>query len=282
MMLCLLLAALLSGCGAKERDTAAEDTSISEQIRQEQEESKETGAEQASEKAVDVKTPDTGILIGKSSIWQWKDSENRTLLTAKVNNISVRICENQEVEKNLAAFFQEREAAFLDTLKIYRELSIQALTETETARAEETAEFRPYYLEKSYTAVYTGERIISIVEDMVVDTGDGAPETVRTAYNFDAADGRRLVLSDVITNQEAFLQECDSYLSQEITHSPAADGLYADYASRLACVLTDSTWYQKEDGFYVICNPGLVAPASVGALEFELPFAADFMDGQSE
>lgn len=280
MMLCLLLAALLSGCGAKERDTAAEDISISEQIRQEQEESKETEAEQASEKAVDVKMPDAGILIGKSSIWQWKDTENRTLLTAKVNNISVGLCENQEMEKNLAAFFQEREAAFLDTLKIYRELSAQALMEADGT--EETTEFRPYYLEKNYTAVYTGERIISIVEDMVVDTGDGAPETVRTAYNFDAADGRRLVLSDVITNQEAFLQECDSYLSQEITHSPAADGLYADYASRLSNVLTDSTWYQKEADFYVICNPGLVAPASVGILEFMLPFAADFMDGQSE
>ncbi len=121
--------------------------------------------------------------------------------------------------------------------------------------------------------------IVSLVCTSSVYSGGAHPSTVQMAYNLDLRQGVQLILEDVI--YEESVQQLYQMVMEKVEQrfSPYGEvyGLYEDYAQVLVQTLLsygDMTayWYLSDTGLVLYYNQYELAPYAAGIIQVELPY----------
>ncbi len=294
-----LTALMLSGCGRGD-DAAKEQTAETQMAGQEEGmdanggiETQEGAAEETEEEIPEV----LEAVVSETSVEDIATTGGVVLISSSVQDIHVTIPGNAAAADQINQFFADRKASFADTVEAYREIAQEDLEyraaqsgkedlaptadaakegqETEGDADKEGSDpddWHAYELGISYSVKRVDEQMISIVEDSYEYTGGAHPNSVRVAYNFDTQTGERLKLEDVASDLDEIRTESIRYLGELLQDEEWQEVLFSDYQNHLEDILTDSTWYTDQDGFYMICNEYIITPHSEGILEFLLPY----------
>lgn len=193
-----------------------------------------------------------------------------SLLTKRVNDVRVKIPDNQDAENKINAFFEERNEALKDTVELYADLVETTYYAWRDAGKE--GEWKPFELGREYTIKRLDEQMICIVEDSYVYAGGDRTNYTRVSYNFDTWTGSRLSLETAASHLDEIRTESVQYIGELLLEPEYAGILKRDYTNYLEDILTDATWYTDKKGMYVICNEDTIAPVKEGILEFFLPY----------
>lgn len=235
-----------------------------------QEESVDTAAETEAAEETEEIPEEMSAEVSEETQEQFTDDEGRILLTSTSNSVSVRLPDNQEAETAVNSFFADLSAAYEDTIEEYRDMAQEDLTWREEAGLAE--DWDGYGLGRTYSVIRADEKILSVLESSYEYTGGAHPNSACVAYNFDTATGKRLALADITDDLDGLREESVEYLKGILAESESADLLFDDYENHLEDVLTDATWYTREDGFHIICNEYIITPHAAGIFDFAIPY----------
>lgn len=101
--------------------------------------------------------------------------------------------------------------------------------------------------------------------------GGAHPNYLSSGLNFSAKTGARLMLADIVTEEEAAVTAINAFLLAEVKKE-YGEYLYDDYEKYVGDILTDDSWYLGEDGFHIIVNSYAVAPYVAGDRDLVIPY----------
>lgn len=264
----LCFAILLTGCAKKEEavDEPSEVPVLETEAETIQQEEVQDVLEEIPE-PVEEELPTADIT---ETIKEAYGDDEVTLLTKEVNDISVRIPENEHAQESINAFFQERNEAWETTVGLYTEViedSYLAWEESDDDEDWETQEIgRLYELKR------LDDQMLCVVENTFVKKGSDQESHVRVSYNFDTWTGKRLSLEEAASHLDEIRTESLAYIGEMLQNEKYEGVLKNNYTEYLEDMLTDATWYTDEKGMYVICNEDIIAPVKAGIIEFFLPY----------
>lgn len=258
---------LLTGCGKEEvKEESKTETLVTEQAEV------EIPVPDKQEEMIEIPIEKEPVISAQytKTVTEAYGNDEITLLTKKVNDISFQIPENEHAQEEINAFFEERNAAWEDTVALYVEV-----VEADYAswkEQEDGGEWKTHEIGRLYEVKRLDEQMLCVVEDTFVYTGGERTNYVRVAYNFDTWTGQRLSLEEAASHLDEIRMESLDYITELLEEEEYEDVLKKDYANYLEDILTDSTWYTDDKGLYVICNENIIAPAKEGIMEFFLPY----------
>ena len=132
-----------------------------------------------------------------------------------------------------------------------------------------------YYIEREIRVQRADSRIVSFWDMDSSYVGGAHGSYYAHGVNFDPASGKRLALSDVVTDLEAVYQ----YVKEDVK-SQDDGSLYPEYEETLEAMFQNGSgdegqleWIMDRDGITVVFNPYVLGPWSEGSLESRMTFA---------
>ena len=132
-----------------------------------------------------------------------------------------------------------------------------------------------YYIEREIRVQRADSRIVSFWDMDSSYVGGAHGSYYAHGVNFDPASGKRLALSDVVTDLEAVYQ----YVKEDVK-SQDDGSLYPEYEETLEAMFHNGSgdggqleWIMDRDGITVVFNPYVLGPWSEGSLESRMTFA---------
>ena len=194
---------LLTGCGKEEvKEESKTETFVTEQAEV------EIPVPDKQEEMIEIPIEKEPVISAQytKTVTEAYGNDEITLLTKKVNDISFQIPENEHAQEEINAFFEERNAAWEDTVALYVEV-----VEADYAswkEQEDGGEWKTHEIGRLYEVKRLDEQMLCVVEDTFVYTGGERTNYVRVAYNFDTWTGQRLSLEEAAAElDEPFLKK---------------------------------------------------------------------------
>lgn len=132
-----------------------------------------------------------------------------------------------------------------------------------------------YYIEREIRVQRADSRIVSFWDMDSSYVGGAHGSYYAHGVNFDPDSGKRLALSDVVTDLEAVYQ----YVKEDVK-SKDDGSLYPEYEEALEAMFHNGSgdegqleWIMDRDGITVVFNPYVLGPWSEGSLKSRLTFA---------
>lgn len=126
-----------------------------------------------------------------------------------------------------------------------------------------------YTVEANDTILLNDGKVLSLAMNGYSYTGGAHPNYVLAAVSFDALSGRRIEMSDLVTDQEALAKIAEEYYRKEKAEA-FEEGF--DFAPDWPFVLP-TAYALTADGIYMAYMPYEVAPYAIGSAEFVIPFS---------
>lgn len=126
-----------------------------------------------------------------------------------------------------------------------------------------------YTVESSDTVLLNDGKVLSLAMSGYSYTGGAHPNYILAAASFDAQTGRRIELSDVVSDLDALAKIAEQYYREEKAEA-FEEGF--DFDPDWPFVLPSASALTAE-GIYMAYMPYEVAPYAVGSAEFVIPFS---------
>lgn len=128
-----------------------------------------------------------------------------------------------------------------------------------------------YAMDKTVSITRSDDHALSFVEMNYSYAGGIHPNTYYAAFNYDAETGKKLELSDVVSDTDAFLNEV---IQQVIAKYP--DEIFQGEEELKEELIADKiTWSLGYDGITVIFSPYEIASYAAGMLYVTIPYEED-------
>ena len=174
------LAAVLGGCGAAGTAGSADS----------QDSAKGQRVEDASLSAVNV-------------LFEWDYMDSYDQGDANTYLYSTFVSDAAVVEEGYEALEKSLKALCEENVRLQKETFDRVLPDVKDL---ELGEYQSCQLTSSFQLMRSDSRMVSICGDFCEDLGGVHPFYYKKGYNFDSADGKRLVTSDMITDKDAFYE----------------------------------------------------------------------------
>lgn len=174
------LAAVLGGCGAAGTAGSADS----------QDSAKGQGGEDAPLSAVNV-------------LFDWDYTDSYDQGEANTYLYSTFVSDAAVVEEGYEALEKSLKALCEENVRLQKQTFDRVLPDVKDL---ELGEYESCQLTSSFQLMRSDSRMVSICGEFCEDLGGVHPFYYRKGYNFDSADGKRLVTSDMITDKDAFYE----------------------------------------------------------------------------
>ena len=147
--------------------------------------------------------------------------------------------------------------------------------ESANAAAEGSEEFYGYSLYQTVTVARADEVIVSLLDDTHQYMGGADSLFYREGINFDAVSGKKLKLSDLFYDYEAFKEDAKERILYELR-----DAYGEELFESCITVIEESwqdeaepEWYLDASGVVIVLQENTVGPQIIGLPEIHLPYA---------
>lgn len=261
---------ILGACGTGNGNGNAEGENqegqkLEGELEKEQETAEEPGADGAQTQEAETAEAAGNIYVEmKESVMELKAEDGTVVLKADRTVPVVTISDNEE---SAAAINEYINNEFPD----YDEEMLEAAKETYADLGKEN--WREYASWVTFSQERTDSEVISFTAGYYWDMGGAHPNSGRSGLNFRTADGKKLALEDVMTDQEAATAAINEFLLAETKKEEYEGMFFEGYEESIADILTEDSWYLGEDGFHIIVNEYIISPHAAGILDFVIPYA---------
>ena len=125
-----------------------------------------------------------------------------------------------------------------------------------------------YAMDKTVSVTRSDDHAVSFVEMNYSYAGGVHPNTYYAAFNFDAETGKKLSLSDVVSDKNAFIDE----VIQKVTSKYPDEIFQGEDGLRESLSEDTLTWSLGYDGITVIFSPYEIASYAAGMLNVTVPY----------
>lgn len=156
--------------------------------------------------------------------------------------------------------------------------NLRGVHETFKDRAETEAKdkenFYGYTLYQEISMARADERILSLLDDTHQYIGGEYSTFYREGINFDAQNGTKLELKDVLIDYESFLEDANNRIINELEQA-YGDELFEDYTETVNKMwqnVKEPEWYLDATGIVIVLQECQVGPTAMGTPEIHLPY----------
>lgn len=136
-----------------------------------------------------------------------------------------------------------------------------------------------YFIERTVELQRTDERMLSFWNTETAFLGGAHGSYYKTGVNFDSRTGKRLSLSDVVTDEQAVFE----YVKNSLKTSYAPEMFFENYEETLDTMFNGTEedrlfaleWVMDREKLILTFNPYVLAPWAAGSLEVEIPYAGN-------
>ena len=131
-----------------------------------------------------------------------------------------------------------------------------------------------YSLYQNVSSARIDDAVVSLLDDTYQYMGGDRGSFIRQGINFDVKSGKRLALSDVLSDKSLFVSKAAEQTLYELHENYGAQ-LKSDYEETIAQMWqaeTEPAWYLDASGIVIVLEEGLVGPYEMGTPEIHLPY----------
>jgi len=202
-----------------------------------------------------------------------KASDGKVVARASYQVPTAELSDGTVAALKINEFFEEEKKEVLET---YSDEAVQL----ECIYGYENAPHGPWQLNETKVEM-KGGKINSQVVNLVKTTtefkyGNVVSQTKVEGYCFSVADGKRLSISDIMEDEDAYLNYAANKIREHFEEKQNAGEyqLYSDYSTTVSDVLEqEGRWYLTDEGITVIFNPDEVVYITLGVQTVDLPMA---------
>lgn len=137
----------------------------------------------------------------------------------------------------------------------------------------EFGRFVPYESDSTSTVERNDAAIFSFVVYSYDYSGGAHGSYIYSGYNYDAATGARLLLTDLAEDADSFKQNILSNIEAQCQTDAYKDMLFPEYMECLEDALSrDTGWYLTQEGLTITCAPYELGPYSSGNIDFTISY----------
>lgn len=136
-------------------------------------------------------------------------------------------------------------------------------------------DFSPYESTSKFHVLRADKNVLSILEDYISYEGGAHPYYATGGLSYDVDSGKKLLLSDVVTDEAAFTTKLKEKLVEKYSDTLLYDDMDDYFADKSFSDESDFRWSIDYGGVTVYFNPYALASFADGILTVRFSFAAD-------
>lgn len=274
LLTALGLAAMLitAGCGKEAEAPVVEDTP--EMIVEEVETPEENLEEEVVPLSIHTET--------NQKTYCFEDGED-AYLYLQYCDVTVEGDGYEKLKRGIEKWSLERSDGLRSLYASFEEMAVTEVKENE--------EFTGYSLYQTVTTARADTSVVSLLDDTYQYTGGVHGSYLREGISFDSKSGKRLGLSDILSDPEIFVEEAKERIVYELRENYGEE-LFEDYQTAVEELWQDGQepqWYLDASGIVIVLQEYTVGPYSLGTPEIHLPYTefkpyikAMYLPSQSE
>jgi len=181
----------------------------------------------------------------------------------------VEIQGQEEIASKINEFFQERHSSFLNDVEAARSVSQEVY---DSYSQENIDSFEGFSIGQTYEVLYQSEKFLCMEETQYEWLGSTHPSTFVSSFVFDLQTGEKVLLKEIVENDEEAQTFVADYIEQLIKENYDPEGFYEEYEELLPGLYADDIFYLNEKGVVFISNAYAIAPYAAGKMEFVIPY----------
>lgn len=173
----------------------------------------------------------------------------------------------EDLKRNLENWSMERSEGLRSLYTTFEE------SVTEDFSGEEA--FYGYSLYQTLSTARVDEAVVCLLDDTYQYTGGAHGMSYREGITFDAHNGKRLTLRDILTDYDNFSAEATERIIYELKDIHGEE-LFDDYITTVEALWQEDTepqWYLDATGIVIVLQEYTVGPYALGRPEIHLPYA---------
>lgn len=191
------------------------------------------------------------------------------LLSSSYSDPSITVTGNDTATKTIQQKLHSYKKDYEDALQ-------EHLSSATDIQKSNPATFGSFSFQQSYSTQRMDDAVIAL-QGYTCNYAGGSHENYEYyGLNFDTRSGKFLSLSDITTDQDAFLASVTTYIKSQLKLPYYATGLYVqeDQLDSILSdyVLTDGNWYFTNSGVTFVSNVYVMSTYSNGAYFFTVPY----------
>lgn len=253
---CLLV---LGGCGEKKEESAAEP--VIEEIEEVIEEIEEPAVPEEEQKLP------LNVHVTENQKTYYFEEGEQAYLYLQYCDVEISGDGYDSLKRNVEKWSMERSEGLRSLYSSFEE--------TAAEEAEGNENFYGYSLYQTVSTARADESVLSLKDDTYQYSGGEHGMHYREGVNFDAQTGKRLKLTDVISDWENFSKDASSSMIYYLKETYGEE-LNDDYVTTVEGLWTEDTepdWYLDASSIVITLQEYQVGPYSVGMPEIHLPYA---------
>ena len=254
MTLCLAAMLLLPGCSKNVEESYVEETE--EAVMEEM-----TNLEEAEESLKE--TLPLGIQIDTNHKYYYLEGKEEPYLQLQYCDVSVEGDDYIKLKRNLENWSMERSEGLRSLYTAFEE-----------AAGEQAEFFTKCDIYQKVTIARADEKIVSLLDDTYQYTGGAHGMFYREGVTFDAVTGRKMLLSDVFYDYDAFVEDAKERIIYELRETYGEE-LFDDYIETVNGLWDDGNepqWYLDASGIVIVLQEYHVGPYVMGTPQIHLPY----------
>ena len=165
---------------------------------------------------------------------------------------------NQELEDDEAAFDMNCETLAAEAKQMLAD--------------EMTEDVSPYANEVRFSEKRIDDKVVCFERYNYTHNGGAHGNTFYFGWNFDVETGKRLTISDIAEDEEAFMANVKDYVLALCESDAYNSRLFPEYQDYIDYVLQDDLWYFDQEGITFIANIYEIAAYAEGTIRFTVPY----------
>ena len=248
---------LLTGCSKNVEDSYVEET--------EETVVEEVTILEETEETADETLP-LSIQIDTNHKYYYLEGEEEPYLQLQYCDVSVEGDDYIKLKRNLENWSMERSEGLR---------SLYTTFETSAGEQQELNElFTKCDIYQEVTIARADERVVSLLDDTYQYTGGAHGMFYREGVTFDSVTGRKLFLSDVFYDYDAFVEDAKDRIIYELRETYGEE-LFDDYITTVNGLWDDGNepqWYLDASGIVIVLQEYHVGPYVMGTPQIHLPY----------
>lgn len=251
---------LLSGCAKEPEAPAVEETP--EIVVEEVEEPEVIPEEEPVEEVIPL-----SINVDTTNKSYYFENGEDAYLYLQYCDVTVEGDEYAKLKRNVENWSMERSEGLRSLYASFEESA--------NAESEGDESFYGYSLYQTVTTARADSAVVSLLDDTYQYTGGAHGMAYREGVNFDAVSGKKLALSDIFYDYEAFTEEAKERIVYELREDYGEE-LFEDYITTVEELWADGSepqWYLDASSVVIVLQEYSVGPYSIGMPQIHLPYA---------
>ena len=249
---------VFTGCTGKVEEPVIEETPevVIEEV---------TEPEEVVEETVEEIVPLSIRTETKQKTYYFEDGED-AYLYLQYCDVSVEGDEYQKLKRSVENWSMERSEGLRSLYASFEESAAEEVEENEN--------FYGYSLYQTVTTARADDRVLSLLDDTYQYVGGEHGMFYREGINFDSQTGKRVALSDILSNYDNFIEEAKERIIYELREDYGEE-LFDDYVTVIEELWKDGSepqWYLDASGIVIVLQEYSVGPYAIGSPEIHLPY----------